>query len=128
MIRTPNRNARLASLLIALALIAPTTAFAGEADRQLEFARSELDAGDFDRALKSSASALRLDPTLSEALLIKGLAYEGKGERVLAQALIMTYSDLAGPSVDEAATAALVRLSEPVELEASPTAIVSTLR
>ena len=100
----------LAALLIASPVLAPLPAAAGmeeEAVRQLGFARAELDKGEFERAIKSAESALRLDPTLYDAFVIKGLAYEGLGNLPLAESLLVAYQELrkglaAHPDVAEA--------------------------
>ena len=82
--------------LIALLLLAPP-AFAAkgeeQAARQLEFARKELNAGDFGRAIKSAESAFRLDPTAYEAIVIKALSYEALGELERAEDLLAAYLD-----------------------------------
>jgi hypothetical protein len=121
-----SRNARrpMTALLVALLTaslaglmtIAPAQAepagLAGEATRQLQFARVELEAGQFDRARKSAASALRLDPGLYEAMMVQGLALEGAGETILAEALLRTSLDLIGPGqASSEARAALARLT-----------------
>ena len=102
--------------LVGLVSVAPAQAepasLADEATRQLQFARTELEAGQFDRARKSAASALRLDPGLYEAMMVQGLALEGAGETVLAEALLRTSLDLLGPGQPRhEARAALARLT-----------------
>ena len=88
----------LALLVLQLAL--PRGAGAGsleeEALRQLEFSRTELAAGSFEKAVSSAESALRLQPTLYEALALKALAYEGLGKLDLAESLLIAYLELAG--------------------------------
>jgi len=84
-------------LLVAPPLLTPTPAVAGiedEAERQLGFARAELDRGEYERAIKSAESALRLEPTLYDAFVIKALAYEGLGNLALAESLLVAYQEL----------------------------------
>lgn len=118
------RNLPMAALVVAMAAacmtalvpVAPAhAAEAGvttEASRQLDFARAELEAGEYDRAVKSAGSALRLDPGLFEAMMVKGLALEGTGDKVLAEALLRTYIELLGSEkAQPQAKAALARLT-----------------
>lgn len=90
----------IAGLLLAAAAVtgSPTTAFAAgmeeEAGRQIDFAEDELRAGKFDAALKSAESALRLNPTLYDAFVLKALAYEGLGNPALAESLLVAYQEL----------------------------------
>ncbi len=118
--RTTARS--LMVLLLALAVAAPlalapadaqaeTSTIADEALRQVEFARTELEAGEYERAHKSAASALRLDPTRFEAMMLLGLALEGEGEAARAEALLRTYIDLQGPRALPQAKVALDRLT-----------------
>ena len=65
-----------------------------EAARQLDFAWTELEKGDFDAAIASADSALRLNPALYTAMVVKALAYEGKGELRRAESWLQTYLDL----------------------------------
>ncbi len=67
-----------------------------EARRQLSLARADLAAGNFDRATHSAKSALRLDPTLVDALLIQGLAHEGRGELDEGRVLALAYLGAVG--------------------------------
>ena len=67
-----------------------------QAQRQLEFSKSEIAGGSFERALSSASAAFRLDPTLYDALVYKALAYEGLGELRLAEGLLTTYMDIRG--------------------------------
>ena len=67
-----------------------------EADRQLEFSRIELGQGNYDRALHSAESALRLDPARYEAILLKARAYEGMGNLELAEVLVLAYGEFVG--------------------------------
>ena len=98
----PSRwTARLLLVLLGLASAAVVTlpaadaaGLADEAQRQLDFAEAELNGGNFDRALKSAESALRLDPTLYQAFVLKALAYEGLGNTALAESLLVAYQEL----------------------------------
>jgi len=110
---------RLALLLIPLLLVAPlpgepsealAQSMGEEAERQLAFARRELAEGKYERAVKSAESALRLNPALYEALLVKALALEGLGDKTKAQALIVTYQELAGEQAGPEAAQALERM------------------
>ena len=97
------------SLLFALSLPA-SPAQAGmreEAERQLRFARDELTEERFERALASAESALRLEPTLYDAMIVKALAYEGLGDLKMAEVLLIAHGEVATglkdrPDVDEA--------------------------
>ena len=91
-----------------------------EASRQLELAEADLTAGNFERAASSAASALRLDPSLLNALVVRGLALNGLGRSADAAALLRAYRDLRGtleldPRVEPA-------LEEIEKLLAAPTA------
>lgn len=82
-----------------------------EARRQLRFAEAELSRGEFDRALKSAESALRLDPALYESFVLKALAYEGLGNAPLAESLLIAYQELTkGLDADPRVEAALTRI------------------
>ncbi len=64
-----------------------------EARRQLELGWTDLGAGVPERALSAADSALRLDPLLYEALVLKGLCYEQLGNPGKARALLIAYLD-----------------------------------
>lgn len=84
-------------LLLAALLLLPAAAQAQleeEAARQIALARDDLEAGNFERAVNSASSALRLNPLLYEGLVIKGLAYEQLNEPMLAYSLLVTYQEL----------------------------------
>lgn len=104
---------RLLLVLLVLLTAAPAWGGSEQALRQVAFARAELADGDFERALRSAESALRLDPSAHEATLVKALAYEGLGEFELAQALLLGYLEEV-PSVeqDPEAQATLDRVTE----------------
>ena len=79
--------------------------------RQLGFARQELESGTWERAIKSARSALRLDPTLYEAIVIKALSLEQLGEPEQAIVLLEAYLDFTiEDDPDERALDALDRL------------------
>lgn len=84
-------------LLAILALLVATPAFAQleeQAARQIQLARDDFEAGHYERAVNSASSALRLDPLLYDALVIKALAYEKLNEPMLAYSLLVTYQEL----------------------------------
>jgi Tfp pilus assembly protein PilF len=112
--------ASLATLLPVAPAQAETSAIAAEAVRQLEFAHEELDAGHFERARKSASSALRLDPGLYEAMMVQGLALEGAGNAVLAEALLRTYVELLGADALPEARQALTRMTGETTDEQTP--------
>lgn len=64
-----------------------------QVERQTQFAKEELAEGQYDRALKSAESALRLDPEFHQALLLKALAYEGLGDKNLARSLVAAWQE-----------------------------------
>jgi len=103
-------------VLVAVLLGLPLQALAEtgeEAERQLAFARQELVDARFDRAVASAGSALRLNPALYEALLVKGLALEGLGDIDRAEALIVAYVELSGELAAPEAAEALERFRAP---------------
>ena len=116
---------RLLTIGALVALLLPATATAGgaeeEASRQLDYARAELADGRAERAVTSAESALRLDPSLYPALVVKGLAYEQLGDHALAEVLFSAYLELApGGSARPEAEAALARLAAAEEGSAKP--------
>ena len=79
--------------------------------RQLRLAEEDLAAGNHERAAASAASSLRLDPSLTAALVVRGLALEGLGRLDEARSLLKAYKDLRGTlALDERVAPALVRL------------------
>ncbi len=91
-----------------------------QARRQLDLARSDLDKGHPERALSAAQSALRLDPQLYEAMVVKALAYEVMGDTDLAKALLVAYMELtSGIRPVPEATAALERLTTKRDLRRS---------
>jgi Flp pilus assembly protein TadD len=106
-------------LLVLLTLLIAAPASAGmedEARRQLDFAQTELDAGSFEKALKSAQSAYRLDPTAHRALVLLGLAYEGLGDLARARSFLETCTSLAaGTAAAKDAAVALERVNAQLE-------------
>jgi len=86
----------LLALIAVLAFSLPAQAgMREEAERQLRFAQQELEEERFDRALASAESALRLEPTLYDAMIIKALAYEGLGDLKMAEVLLIAHGEVA---------------------------------
>jgi len=120
--------ALLAALLLLLlassAALAPAPAPAGtgeEAARQLQLAEDDLTAGQFERAAASAASALRLDPSLHEALVVRALALKGLGRLEDAAALLRAYKDLRGTlPADERVAPALIELERLLAAQSGP--------
>ena len=110
---------RLLLPLLFLSFLLPAAHAAGlddEAKRQLGFAETELADGQFDRALASAESALRLAPTMYGAFVVKALAYEGLGNPRLAESLLLAYQELTrNLSQDPRVAASLKRLAAPDE-------------
>ncbi len=90
---------RIAGLvLVGVLCLMPVTAradLAEEAKRQMALAQQDLDDGNYERAVNSAGSALRLNPLLYDGLVIKALAYEKLHEAMLAYSLLVTYQELA---------------------------------
>jgi len=118
-------SSSVVSSLIAFALVcvvssAPLEARAGaaedEAARQLELARGDLEAGKPDRAIKAAKSALRLDPTQVDALLVHALALEAQEDYSAARALALAYMGAAGETASSEGEALVARVdrAEPV--------------
>ncbi len=112
--------------LAALLLLSAAPAWAGpaqsESARQIELARADLHAGQLERALHAAESALRLDPTRYESLLVQAQVREAQGELRKARALALAYVGAAGP--DEGSDALLARLdrADPVRVKVQETA------
>jgi MYXO-CTERM domain-containing protein len=94
-----------ALLLLSAALVAPPLLLtpvpalaedllAGQAARQLEFAWKEIEGKKWDKAMKSADSAMRLNPALYTAMVVKAIAYEGMGQFEDAESWLLTYLDL----------------------------------
>ena len=108
----------LAVLILSGMLLVPSLASAQsrgeeEARRQLEFAKQEVVEGNYEKALGSADSALRLFPALYEAYVYKALAYEGLGKLKMAESFLLTYRELRpGGDADPTAEEALTRIQE----------------
>jgi len=92
---------QLVVLLLGVLLGLPAVAFSetgteGEALRQLEFAQAELNLSNYQKALNSAESALRLHPPLYEALAYKAIALEGLGDFRVAESMLVTYREIRG--------------------------------
>lgn len=116
---------RLAALVVLLLTLA-TPAFAQsdfasqQAERQVEFAREELANGDYERALRSAESALRLVPLFHPAMLLKAQAYEALEDYPLAETTLLAYLEMAPPKEqDPLARIALERVRAKIESDAS---------
>ncbi len=86
-------------LLILTTWLAPSAGWAQsaterEARRQLEFAKQEVVEKNFEKALTSAESALRLHPALYDAFVLKALAFEGLGDLKTAESFLIAYRDL----------------------------------
>lgn len=95
------KSSSFAALAAVVLLLLPASAAAqgdmeGEAERQLEFAQTELNSDNFQKALASAESALRLHPPLYEAMAYKALALEGLGDLKVAESMLITYRELRG--------------------------------
>lgn len=112
-------RASLRALVLVLALLLSSTAWSGgvgsaEAARQLAFARAEFRAENYEKALKSVTSAMILDPTSLEAVLLKALTLEKLRDLDLARSLLEVHAQMAaqqGREVSEAAELALLRVT-----------------
>ncbi len=101
MIRQMPKSSPFAALSVVFLLLSPAAAAAqagseSEASRQLEFAQAELNSQNFQKALTSAESALRLHPPLYEAMAYKALALEGLGDLKVAESMLITYRELRG--------------------------------
>ena len=84
-----------------------------QARERLVEAKQELEAGNFETARSAADAALRLYPSLYEAMMYKALAYEGLGELKRAKGLLSTFKQVS--FADEAkarADEALARIQE----------------
>ncbi|MCO4768911.1 MAG: hypothetical protein KDA24_02700 [Deltaproteobacteria bacterium] len=117
------------ALVLGVLVCAPMSVFAqtgseDEALRQLEFAQAELHQSNFQKALTSAESALRLHPPLYEALAYKAMALEGLGDFKIAESLLITYREMRDgwekfPEGDEVLTRVRKKMgARMVELEA----------
>ena len=114
------------SLLIAILLFLVATPAWGQADyanqqaaRQLEFAQQELADGNYEKAMRSAESALRLVPELHPAILLKAQAYEALQQYPLAESTLLAYLETAPPTEqDPMARIALERVREKISTDA----------
>ncbi len=93
------------------------TAEEEQAQERLEEAKKQLEAENFDKAREAADAALRLYPSLYEAMMYKALAYEGLGELKRARGLLSTFkqvsfSEEAKATADEALTRIQSKLGE----------------
>ena len=112
------------TLLFLLAFLAAAPVWAGskedQATRQLDFAKAELDAGEWEKAIKSAQSAYRFDASAHHALVIIGRAYEGLGDLEKARSFLETCTTMAaGTSAAREAAEVLVRVQAKID-EAAP--------
>jgi tetratricopeptide (TPR) repeat protein len=129
--RAVHRTLRLWWLVLPLLLLAvPITraeASPEEAQRQLQLAEDDLDAGNYERAAASAASALRFDPALQEALVVRALALKGLGRLDDAAGLLRAYRDLRGTlPLDERVAPALAELERLLAAAREPEPAEST--
>ena len=151
--RRPRRVIRTilsATIVLFLPLALSMPAHAGleeEAERQILLAEEDLEAGNFERAAASAASALRLDPTRYDALVVRALALKGLGHLEDSAGLLRAYRDLRGtlpldervepalaeiasmlapPAGDEDDTPAEEEVQEPPSVIAGPVTVVFT--
>ena len=121
----PNWLGRLLAIAVLLAIsflpAAPAHASPEEAQRQLQLAEQDLDDGNYERAAASAASALRFDPGLQEALVVRALALKGLGRLDDAVGLLRAYRDLRGTlPLDERVAPALAELERLMVVEREP--------
>ena len=104
--------------ILSLALLVPTSSFGQtaeeeEAQERLAEAKEAIAAEDFQKSLEAADAALRLYPSLYEAMMYKALAYEGLGELKRAKGLLSTFKQVSYSEDDKAvADAALVRIQD----------------
>ena len=108
--------------LASLVLLAPTPSW-GQSDKEeqarehLAEAEKQIKAEDFEKAREAADEALRLYPSLYQAMMYKAFAYEGLGELKRAKGLLRTfkqvsYSDEAKAQADEALARIQSKLGE----------------
>jgi len=126
------KSSRLLVVLLVALLVPVAPAHADgpqeQAQRQLQLAEEDLEAGSYERAAASAASALRFDPGLQEALVVRALALKGLGRLEDAVSLLRAYRDLRGTlPLDERVAPALAELErmlaaarEPQQVEPGP--------
>jgi len=101
-----------AALLLTFALALPAHAgMEEEAERQLQLAEEDLEAGNCERAAASAASAQRADPSRHEAFVVRALALQCLGDLEDAAALLRAYKVLRGKlPLDERVEPALAEI------------------
>lgn len=112
---------RITTFIAFLLLLIATPAW-GQADyanqqaaRQLEFAQQELADGNYEKAMRSAESALRLVPDLHAAILLKAQAYEALQQYPLSESTLLAYLETAPPAdQDPMARIALERVREKI--------------
>ncbi len=101
-----DRRAQIAQLRAALAPSAEESAA-----KQLQLAEDELESDQFEQAAASAASALRLDPSLHSAMVVRALALQRLGQLEDAAGLLRAYRDLRGTlSIDDRVEPALAAI------------------
>ena len=108
-------------LLVATVCVGPAGASPEEAQRQLQLAEEDLTNGSYERAAASAASALRFDPSLQEALVVRALALKGLGRLEDAAGLLRAYRDLRGTlPLDERVAPAMAELERLIAADRDP--------
>lgn len=105
-------------IVLSLALLLPTTSWGQsaeeeEAQTRLEEAKKEMESQNYEKAREAADAALRLYPSLYEAMMYKALAYEGLGELKRAKGLLSTFKQVSYSEEAKAtADAALARIQD----------------
>jgi|GEM_PF-849953 len=126
----------LAAGLSLSALTVPSVALAQmeqEAERQLDLAWKDLEAEQWEKAVNSAESALRLNPSLYTAMVVKALAYEGQGQFRKAESWLQTYLELTrslsqAPQAMDLAGRLKERMGNSAQVKAETTATVAVKR
>jgi|GEM_PF-2391800 len=113
--RYPALFALACVLLTALPAFGQADYAVKQSERQLEFAQEEFADGDYEKALRSAESALRLVPELHGAILLKAQAYEALEQFPLAESTLLAYLETAPPvEQDPMARIALDRVRQKI--------------
>ncbi len=88
-----------------------------EALGHVERGNTALEEGDCDVALEGAQAALEMDPSVTSAFLLKGLALECTGEFERARAILLTYGELT-PEPDPVAQRAIERIDQQLSMAA----------
>lgn len=88
-----------------------------EALGHVERGSASMTEGDCDSALESAQEALSLDPSVTSAFLLKGLALECTGELERARAILLTYGELS-PEPSTVALRAIERIDQRLAIAA----------